>query len=213
MSHPSTLPLEGLIVVGIAGRRESGKDAVTRALAMHRGCTRIALGDPIKDTFDRLSGPGRDLHKDLDAAGETNGWAWQTLGDQGRLRASNPYAASPSALKVWIDLVAVQIAYLAFYHPVPRKRFVISDVRRKLEIGTLAEHIAHLGGRFATLRITRPDHERSAGRDDAHASEADCDGLVVDCDYVNDGPIEALHQAGLDFFDAVQRGAFREGSR
>lgn len=189
---------ERLVVIGITGKARAGKDRSASALAYHRDCFRVALADGVRSAVRDMDGPGWELTKELAAVGKSARWALQTLGTEARLDANAP--------GLWIQLVAAKIRYLSHYHPVPRTRFVVSDVRFRAEVSMLRHFTQHMGGSFGVLRLTRPDGPALDSTEAAHVSETELETIRADREYENAGTVEELAAAAVAFFDDVAIG-------
>lgn len=172
------------IVIGITGIAGSGKDTAANILVANHGFTRIALADPIKDLFDRLSGPTRQLHKELEAAGRSQRWAWQVIGTECR--------ESINAFDHWIDHALIGMEYLHSVHSPPRTRFVVPDVSYEHEVLKLHDWAINLGGIYQTWRIDNPRVQPIT--ESGHSSEEGRRSLKADIWIRNDGTIDQFRQ-------------------
>lgn len=78
---------EPLIVIGLTGVAESGKDTVAQMLAHHRyRFFRVALADTVRAMLRDLDGPTGAFTKELTRAGLTPRWAQQRIGGDARER-------------------------------------------------------------------------------------------------------------------------------
>ncbi len=189
--------MSDLIVVGITGPAGVGKDTAARSLTYHRDCFRIGFADAVKSAFTDMDGVTRQLTKELEAAGITHRRAWQLCGSEARIKARNH--------RLWASLALAKIAYLAFYHPWPRRAFVIPDLRFQVEAAVMRANIPALGGRFGILALDRPDREPLSGVLGEHSSEHPA-GFAPDRIHVNDGTIDELGEAAVLFFDDLAAG-------
>lgn len=167
-----------LIVIGLTGPARSGKDTAGNILAALYGFHRIALADGIKSAFDDLSGPTRDMHKDLSDA-FTQRRAWQLLGTEARVAIEKPM--------LWVDLALTKIFYAAAVHPRPIRRFVIPDVSYPHEVSDLRDYVRDWGGVYETWRIERPGvapiaepHSSEVGRRTVQAARTVANGGTID---------------------------------
>lgn len=139
---------EGLVVIGLTGPSRSGKDSAGKILSALYGFHRIALADAMKSSFDDLSGPSRDMHKDL-SDDFSQRRAWQLLGTESRIEIGEP--------SLWTGVALAKIHYATFNHPRPIRRFVIPDVSYPDEIDGLRHCIAGMwGGWYETWSVERP---------------------------------------------------------
>jgi hypothetical protein len=164
-----------IVIVGITGRAGSGKDSASDALVLRSGYTRIALADAVKDAFDALSGPTRQWHKELDDWGMSQRRAWQLLGTEAR--------NATGCVEMWAALTCAKIAYAAYWHPAPRFRFVVPDVRFPFEAEYLRRFARDTAGACGIVRVDRPGLSPIA--EAAHSSETELDGIDPDQEIVN----------------------------
>jgi hypothetical protein len=187
-----------LIVIGICGQARTGKDTAAAAVSLLRGCHRIALADGVREAFAGLSGPTAEFHKELNATHNFRR-ALQTLGTEARNAANAP--------GLWVHLALTKIYYASRIHPNPRHRFVIPDLRFRLEAAMLIHQVAQWRGRFAVLGLERTGEViPEAG----HSSETEVASVPRLETYQNDGTIGELIEAACRFFDRVSAGGVRE---
>lgn len=178
-------------IIGLAGRKRSGKD--TAAIAL-QGYDRVSFAKPIKTMLRVLLSaaavPSKDIERMVEGdlkevptpalGGHTPRHAMQTLGTEwGRQMISNT---------LWIDTALADAAASGY-------GTVITDVRFANE----AAAIKAAGG--VVIRVERPN--RPIGVLEDHPSETAIDTLDVDFVLVNDAP------NALDFQYAA-RAFFRE---
>jgi hypothetical protein len=158
-------------VIGITGPKRSGKNTVASLIGClaDQNFVQVSLADPIKDGFDRLSGSGRELHKDLDESGWTNRQAWQLAGTEARDAAGDPL--------LWCKLAKLWLTYLTKFHPRRYTRFTIPDIRFPHEEEFFRREIRAMGGTFFLWGVTSP---RAKGDAHGHASERFFDSLTPD---------------------------------
>lgn len=174
-----------LIIVGIQGLAEHGKDTIAKTLTLFHGFFRVALGDPIKAA---IRDAGDDITKQRHKAGMADRTAWQQLGTEARNDVGAP--------DVWVDLNRTLIQYFRVYHPEPISRFVVPDTRYGPECDSLRTYAAKHGGQFHLLRVHRPGHQKIAGA--AHSSEQLL-GPPPDVTLVNDGAVIDLVTKTLEW--------------
>lgn len=196
--QPPPVASDTLIVVGITGRARSGKDAAATLLAAHRGCHRIALADGVRSAVADLGGPTGEFLKELTPSHNYRR-ALQLAGTEARDLANAP--------GLWVDLLLTKIAYAAYLHPVPRRRFAIPDVRYGHEESMIRHWVRRKQGVFAMLRLVRPGVDPIA--ESAHSSEAGVDGVPADRVIENSGSIADLQAAILESFDRAASFAWR----
>jgi hypothetical protein len=180
--------IPGLIVIGTCGRARAGKDTLASALALHRGCHRIALADPIRSALEEMGGPSREVLKELHDYRR----AMQLLGTESRDAVNAP--------GLWTHLFLAKIHYLASVHPVPRRAFVVPDIRFRLERSMIEHQVNRWRGAFGLMKLTRDVPEIA---ESSHVSETEVDVVPCDWTYANAGSVDDLISAGVKFFDAV----------
>lgn len=173
------------IIVGLTGYAGAGKDTAADWLVRHRGFTRVAFADGVKELALRLGGPG--LRADVEAVG------WDELkrdpGVRERLQDIGLAVREVIGADVWVRA--------AFDRMPAEGRFVVTDVRFLNEL----EAIRSAGGKV--VRIERP----GTGPANGHVSEVGLDGHPADAEVFNRGTAELLgrladwtvcHLFGLD---------------
>lgn len=167
-----------LHVIAVTGPKRSGKNTTAKLIDAlgEEQFVQIQLADPIKDGFDRISGPGRELHKDLDDAGWATRRAWQLAGTEARDSAGDRL--------IWCRVALTWIAYLSEYHPRRYTRFVIPDLRFPHEERFFRDEIAAFGGRFELWRVHSP---RAVDETGGHSSESYYSQLTPDRKLWNTG--------------------------
>lgn len=134
--------LDPLVIIGLSGYAQSGKDSVAKILVEEYGYTRIAFADKIKELLYEINPRIND--RQLQQWVDTQGWdatkeisevrmLLQNLGVGGRKIIGN---------KLWIKVAMMQYE--------PMKHFVFTDVRFTNE----AEMIKDYGGHI--WRVERP---------------------------------------------------------
>ena len=166
-----------MILIGLTGRAQSGKDSVADYLEVQHGFIGMAFADPIKNAllamFDEDIDDGRDKEAVIDWIGKSSRELMQTLGTEwGRQMIHED---------VWVRCLERALdENLDTNDPHP---IVLTDVRFENE----ARWVRQRGGTI--WRIERPDARAAR----AHSSEAgipdDLVGLVI----VNDGTLDRLH--------------------
>jgi hypothetical protein len=186
------------LIVGLSGRKRSGKDAFAERLVDAHGFTRIAFADPLKAVAQRLNphirvemdekglifGPGtiatRANYYSLADIISATGWERaKEIREVRRLLQNLGVAVREEVdLGVWVDAAMRRAAGID--GPV-----VITDVRFPNEFHALT----FTRGGFL-VRIERP----GLPQDDLHVSETALDGFTFDFGIVNDGTIDDLHR-------------------
>lgn len=190
-------------LIGISGRKRSGKDTIAEYLRLQWGFTRLAFADPIKQHMAELdpiidadsSGGVWRLSDELEnfkTDADPTGWEGAKADDEVR-RLLQVHGNSTRQLigdNVWIDATMRQV------HPLlaEGKPVVIPDVRYRNE----AERVINMGG--AVIRVERPALNKGTAATDLHISETDLDEFEHFATVlINDGTIEQLRQAAEDY--------------
>lgn len=184
------------LILGISGKKRSGKDTFAERLVDAHGFTRIAFADPLKavaarlnplievwpDEAGRVYGPGttavRPFYLRLRHILELAGWEQAKEVREVRRLLQNLGVAMREevGMGVWVDAAMRRARDVG--GPV-----VIPDVRFNNEV------LAILNQRGAVIRIERPGQEST----DTHVSETELDEWRHLHTVVNDGTIEELH--------------------
>lgn len=177
-------------IIGLTGRRRSGKDTVASFLVDRRGFTRLSFADPLKEATKSLFFFTDDqLEKRKEQVDPRYGVSprrvLQCLGTdlirdqlQDLLGMSEPIFLASMRSRIH-DAIATTG---------DRTRVVISDVRFPDE----ARLIRELGG--VVFRVVRPAAVETDETVDRHASEIAMDDEPVEMVIENDGSIEDLHR-------------------
>ena len=167
------------MLIGLVGRKRSGKDTVADHLCGAYGFKKMALATPLKEackimfnlTDDQVNGDSKDI---TDARyGVTPRGLLQILGTD-IVRNYLPTVVSGITDSFWIDRMMEN--FEAGY-----KNIVITDVRFPNEADAIKEH----GGYLIKL-------VRNTGYTDTHESEAYIDDISCDVILFNNGTIEDL---------------------
>lgn len=183
------------MIIGLMGRKRSGKDTVASALIEYRGFRRTAFADRMKDSLLAVNPylmDGDRLHNVV----RLDGWeAAKNRPDVRRLLQE-----FGSALREQID-PDIWIA------PVEREvresiekggNLVISDVRYPNEATMILKHGGYL------LNVERP----GSALDDMHPSEAAIPVSLADATLVNDSSIDELIDKATRFYDSAYDSVF-----
>ncbi|MBP2323341.1 hypothetical protein JOF56_003726 [Kibdelosporangium banguiense] len=184
------------LVVGITGKKRSGKDTFAHRLIEHHGFTRIAFADALRAVMEGVNpvvpieadetgivfGPDsfgrRGYHRLVSLVAEV-GWERAKEAREVRrlLQTHGVSIREQVNPDVWVD--AVRLKANAIPGPV-----VITDVRFPNE----AEYVQKtVGGQL--LKIVRSGHDHN----DTHISETALDAWPVDHYIANDGDMNDLH--------------------
>jgi len=190
-------------VVGLTGRKRSGKDTFAARLIEKHGFTRVSLADPLRDLalaidpwvvleadeLGLLYGPAQGLNavfrvSTVRLAYIVESIGWERAKEIREVRRLLQVIGTNGVRDVigdrtWIELAERTIASIP-------GNVVVTDVRFPNE----AEVVEHV------VRIMRPTLAPSF---DLHPSETAMDGYLVDHQVTNDGTVEELH-AQADHF-------------
>jgi hypothetical protein len=182
-----------LIVVGITGKARAGKDSVSNALATFRGCKRVALADGVRAAFNDLSGVTGEYFKTLTPEFNYRK-ALQTLGTEARWLTKS--------VRVWTEVAMTKIAYAHACHPKNDHLFVIPDVRYMLEVAHLMAVTHRLGGKFALMKVIRPNQPDIA--ECLHSSETEMEKIKPFCVITNSAGLPELCESACTWFDEIE---------
>ena len=172
-------------IIGLTGRRGSGKDSAANALV---GYTNLKLAEPLKlmlrtllayqevpedRIYEMLEGSLKET-RTLSFGGQSPRFAMQTLGTE--------WGRDLMGSSFWVDMLMNKARHY--------EKVVVTDVRFPNE----ADAIERVGGLL--VRIVRP-----GAAQDVHSSEALIDNLPVHEEIVNDGTLADLHAKILRLVD------------
>lgn len=173
-------------VIGITGKKRSGKDTFAAHLIENHGYTQVRFADPLRAVAKAINPivgcyGTRETYRLTDALGPEDDWeVAKELPEVRRLLQVIGTEAGRDILgeNVWVD--AAERVIDSIPGPV-----VVTDVRFWNEVDLIAD----LG---TLVRVTRPSLGTPT---DQHPSETALDDLVMptDFDVVNDGTIADLH--------------------
>lgn len=185
-------------LIGLMGRKRSGKDTFAERLVSAHGFVRVAFADPLRATLydlDPLVRVEIDEVSLLTGGGDPQdasywrlaplvdfiGWERaKELREVRRLMQAHGVAIREHVGEsVWVDAAMWEVQSLRDTTPV-----VVTDVRFPNEAAAVGAD----GG--ILIRIERPGQD--AG--DAHISETALDGYPADFTFVNAGSVEDLHR-------------------
>jgi hypothetical protein len=173
-------------IIGITGRKFSGKDTLGNFFVKEKGYQKIAYADALKDAvksifdFDdeQLNGSKKEVIDEF--WNKTPRQILQFVGTD--LFRNHTYEIMPNIGKdIWCQVVKRKI--LNKLNENPNIKFVITDARFHNEVNVVRE----LGGTVIKLN-------RNTGHTDNHESEALIDELYCDYQYENNGSREELYQ-------------------
>lgn len=172
-------------VIGLAGKKHSGKDTVGEYLVKEHGFVRVAFADTVKEACKIIFGfTDEQVYGDLK---ETVDDYWnitprkilQTVGTD-LFRIELPNKCPNISNDIWIKSVDKQIKNLL---EKGQKKIVITDVRFQNEFDYIKQNNGFV------WKITRP----SITNKDKHKSENMVDLMLCDAEITNDGTINELH--------------------
>jgi hypothetical protein len=147
-----------LIIIGITGHNESGKDTVATTLTLLGNFFRIGLADSVRGALNDLDGPTWQLRKESgQIPGGVSRDAMKLMGSECRNYVDNQL--------LWTDLVLAKIRYCNYYHAAPRNRFVIPDVRFPHEVERISSWVASQNGIYETWKLVRLGYEKKSDHD------------------------------------------------
>ncbi|VBB17879.1 monophosphate kinase [Yasminevirus sp. GU-2018] len=183
------------ILIGVTGRKRSGKDTVGKYLIDNYDFVRVAYADALKEAckivfgFSDAQVYGDDLKEVVDEYwGHSPREVLQKVGTE-LFREELPRVCKNISNDIWIRSVERQIRNL---QKQGHTRFVITDVRFPNEL----DFISKMKG--VSWKVSRPSLLQNLDpKIPVHASEAMIDDFKCDHEFVNDGTLEQL-------FDSVE---------
>lgn len=209
-------------VVGIAGRKRSGKDTVALILEEEYGFKRLALANPLKECLSTFLGVSEPIDKESLVSFSVSQEDLREMSHLLRLEAplfierfrehmrewcgQNCYTLPYRKLiqtvgtdicraldeQVWIRRTMYEITMNKKYGG--RNKFVVSDIRFDNE----AEFIHNLLGSVWCVTSTR-------GKDDTHSSEKGVDKKYISCIIANNGTLEELREGVKRVYKQTRR--------
>lgn len=189
-------------IVGLIGKKRSGKDTFAGALIDAFSFTRVAFADPVRQAaldldpyVGRPALPGQLApQREIRLSDVIDSIGWEAAKDYvPEVRRILENFGTNSIRKLdpdfWVRMAVEKIQ--ATDGPV-----VVTDVRFPNE----ADKIRELGG--YVVRIVRPGFESAPG---AHICETALDGYEADVTFYNDSTIEALHSHAESFGEILVR--------
>lgn len=185
------------MIIGLIGRKRSGKDTVAAHLVENYGHTRLAFADGVRDALYRLNPliadrSDWDIHRVADLVDAVG---WENAKEDTEIRSLLQRMGTDAVRDVvgeeaWVKALERKVDQFPILQveglrrPIT-PRIVITDVRFPNE----AEYVIDEGGTI--VRILRPDTDMSG---DTHISETALDFFSADVTLVNDGTVEDLHR-------------------
>lgn len=198
-------------LIGISGRKRTGKDTLAGFLVAGHGFTRLAFADPLKAIVAELNPAipaytalGSDdpddawrVQDELDSCkSDTDPAGWEGAKAEPEVRrllqAQGEAVRRHLGENVWVDATINKAHYLL----AEGKPVVIPDVRYPNE----AERIKALGG--IVVRVNRPGTAEGTSSTDLHISETALDGYDFDVIVTNDSDVAFLKRAAKRISDA-----------
>ena len=169
-----------IMIIGITGRKRSGKDTVGKYLVANHGFVRVAYADALKEACKIIFGfSDEQVYGDDLKEVEDEYWkhspreVLQKVGTE-LFRQRLPEICANISNDIWIRSVDRQIQNL---HKQGHKRFVVTDVRFPNELDFITKY------KGVSWKIQRPSIVVNTS--DVHASEYMIDELKCDTDIVN----------------------------
>lgn len=198
-------------VIGLAGRKRSGKDTVALMLEEEYGFKRLALANPLRECLSTFLGVSEPTDKESNVSfsvsqedlmemahllrleaplfierfrEQMEGWCGQncyTLSYRKLIQTVGTDVCRALDEQVWIKRTMYEITMSKKYGG--WNKFVVSDIRFDNE----AEFIHNLLGSVWCVASTR-------GEDDTHSSEKGVDEEYISCIITNNGTLEELRE-------------------
>lgn len=192
-SNTPELDLSEIIVVGITGRKRSGKDTLGKHLIDNYNFTRLAFADTLKEACKEVFGftneqvYGDDLKEVIDPYwGYTPREVLQKVGTELFRNAINQEDVLPKIGKdIWVRCVERKILKLAKEDP-NKRRFVITDMRFPNEL----KFIMNSPFNSITIKVVR---KSVMVQGNLHASEAMIDSFQCQWTIPNDESLEQFY--------------------
>ena len=185
--------LSEITVIGIAGKKHSGKNTMADVLIKNHGFTELAFAYSLKNACKEIFGFTNDQMYDQNLKEEVdNYWCYsprqimQTVGTElfrDMIKKTMPEIGD----SIWIRSLERKIIEHVKQN---KNKFVITDVRFE------NEHEFIKSSKFKTFTIKLVREQRENNRID-HKSESHIDLLECDAVLVNGGTIDDLHREGL----------------
>jgi hypothetical protein len=200
-TKPSNTSEQDVIVIGITGRKRSGKDTIGEYLVDQYGFVRVAFADALKEACKIIFGFTDDQVYG-DVSKETIDEYWQhspreilqKVGTE-LFREKLPEICNNITNNIWIKSVERKINNLMIQG---HTRFVITDVRFPNELAfiNMVGNRSH-GVTWKVMRpILKPRHQEPCSTTEiaAHASEILIDDFKCDTEFRNNGTLAQLYE-------------------
>lgn len=178
------------MIIGLTGKKQSGKDTIADYLVNRFKFTKIAFADPIKDicktmfsfTYDQLYGNAKETLDETYKILPRD--AMKFVGMEFR---ENMHKLIPDVRdNIWISIMLNKIQKLRQKDPFCN--IVITDIRFPNEYQML---VSHFVDPIVLWKVTR---DNTMANDDHHFSESFVDDFVVNKTFENDDTIDNLYQ-------------------
>ncbi len=189
-------------LLGVSGRKRSGKDTLAARLISHHGFTRVSFAEPMRKMLKAqdpiVDWVGDEVRTDpvhlTEVLGPDDDWETaKELPEVRRLMQALGTEGGRAILgeNVWVD------AAFRVVDEIPGP-VVITDVRFPNEADAVQRWRRYYGDRFdqdrtdgLLVRVSRP----GLPEDDIHPSETALDDRIANVRVINDGTIADLHRA------------------
>lgn len=185
-----------ITLIGITGRKRSGKDTSGERLVNNHGFVRIAFADALKEAcinifgFSREQVYGDDLKEVIDEYWEYSPReVLQKVGTElFREALSQPGVLPKIGKNIWVRTIERKILNLAKQG---YRRFVITDIRFANEL----EFLKEVNFNAYSIKVVRQAVMTETDPSKLHSSEAQIDTFECDFEIKNDGTIAELQIA------------------
>lgn len=177
------------MIIGVMGYARTGKDVVAKTLVNHRGFTRLAFADKLREfvyAFNPLIPGNEEGYWELAATVDMYGWdvvkeryAEDPHGGRQLLQRAGIVLRTTFGENILVDAALNDVR--------PGKCYIFSDVRFPSEV----EAILQRGGQV--WRVVRPGY----GPVNSHVSETAVDHIAADITLHNDGTLAELEASIL----------------
>lgn len=184
-----------MLIIGIAGKKRSGKDTVGRHLHQKYGYQRFAFADEVRAALLRLDPiVFADWYEKkairLSEYVDRHGWekAKEIQEVRGLLKRMGTEAIRSIDRFFWVRKTMLDVDLCT------AERVVITDVRFQNEANAILDRSGYI------IRIVRPETED----DDAHQSETELDQIWTDYTVVNDGSLQQLQEKVDEILEEIE---------
>lgn len=177
--------MENITLIGLTGKKGSGKDTLGNYMVSHYGFNRIAFADPIKIICKELFGFNEDqlngnLKEKIDEYWNvTPRFTFQKLGDI--MRDNGKKLVPELDNNIFVECIKKKIIDLRQNNP--NIKIVVTDVRFENELKLIKD----LGGIIIKI-------DRNIETNDTHQSETEMERFIPDIIFSNNGNFENLYE-------------------